>query len=520
MTRQPLQPGDPRRVGRWRLRARLGAGGMGIVYIAERRDGLTAALKLVRPELAADYAFRVRFGREVSAARAVSGICTARVLDADATGDQPFLVTELIEGPSLHERVAICGPLAPTQLVPLAVGLAEALDAISGAGLIHRDLKPSNVMLAADGPKVIDFGIAYAMEATALTATRTAVGSASFMSPEQARGDRLSSASDVFSWAGTLVFAASGQPPFGDGRPEAVLYRVMHEEPDLRHVPANVRHVVEQCLSKDPTRRPSPSDLVAALVGRRDVRETATLLLNREWESQPTLAPAYATSVSVPSTPRRVRGRLALAIVAGATAMGAAIGYLTTLEASPGASTQAAATARSQDTGQPSATPSPTRTSKTLAATQQPASSTRRKTARPASSPSSTRSSSTGPTYPYRFNPSSLNCEPSPNTSSIDWVAQTSAPRGTHSYSTDGAAAIGLRNKWGGLDAMIVESAVRDPSGQWTFASTTLTGDEWAELDYPTDFPAVTRPSSGIYTIFWRDARGRALTCDGFVAGP
>jgi eukaryotic-like serine/threonine-protein kinase len=264
VARTPLQQTDPSRVGRYRLVARLGAGGMGVVYLAETPDGHPVAIKVLRPELADNPEFRTRFGREVAALARVQGICTVRVIEADTEAPEPFLVTEYADGPSLSEYVNDRGRLDPQTLYGLATGLAEALAAIHAAGIVHRDLKPSNVLLTAGGPKVIDFGIAQALDTSSLTRTGITVGSAGYMAPEQITG-RAGTAADIFTWAVTVAFAASGQSPFGSGTSEAMLYRIMHAEPDIAAVPPGLRPFVEAALAKDPQARPSAPQLLAEL---------------------------------------------------------------------------------------------------------------------------------------------------------------------------------------------------------------------------------------------------------------
>lgn len=261
-----LQEGDPSRVGRYRLAARLGAGGMGVVYLGAAKDGDLVAVKVLRPELADDPEFRTRFGREVATLLRVKGICTVRVIEADTASPRPFMVTEYVDGPSLYEYVAANGPLDAGMSYGLATGLAEALTAIHAAGVVHRDLKPSNVILAQVGPKVIDFGIAQVMDATAVTRTGMTVGSAGFMAPEQVMG-RAGPASDIFAWAVTLGYAASGQPPFGTGTSDAILYRILHAEPDIAAVPDTLQPMVQSALAKEPQNRPAARDLLAWLTG-------------------------------------------------------------------------------------------------------------------------------------------------------------------------------------------------------------------------------------------------------------
>jgi hypothetical protein len=260
-----LQDVDPRSVGPYRLLGRLGAGGMGQVYLGRSAGGRLVAVKVIRPELAEEPGFRTRFAREVAAARTVSGLFTALVVDADLEGSVPWLATAYVAGPSLTEAVANQGPLPVASVLTLAAGLAEGLEAIHAAGVVHRDLKPSNVLLAEDGPRVIDFGISRAAEATMLTQVGTVIGSPGFMSPEQAEGNMAGPPSDVFSLGTVLAFAATGEGPFGTGSTPALMYRVVHSPPDIARLPAQIRPVIERCLAKDPSQRPTPGDLLAEL---------------------------------------------------------------------------------------------------------------------------------------------------------------------------------------------------------------------------------------------------------------
>ncbi|GFE25150.1 protein kinase domain-containing protein [Streptomyces nigrescens] len=259
---EPLDPSDPPRVGPYTLLGRLGSGGMGSVYLGRSAGGRTVAVKLIRPELGGDPKFRARFRAEVSAARAASGAFTAPVVDADPDAAVPWMATAFVPGISLHRAVAIGGPLPETALRALTAGIAEALVTIHAAGLTHRDLKPANVLLALDGPYVIDFGIARAAEGTALTTTGVVLGTPAYMSPEQGKGEPLSPASDMFSLGATLAFAALGSSPFGTGRVPDVLKRVVEDEPDLSAVPDGLRLMVAACLAKDPTDRPTPRQVV------------------------------------------------------------------------------------------------------------------------------------------------------------------------------------------------------------------------------------------------------------------
>jgi serine/threonine protein kinase len=261
---QPLSATDPRSAGEFTLRARLGSGGMGRVYLAYSPAGRAVAVKVVHPELARDEEFLARFRNEVIAARAVSGLYTAPVVASGLNDDPPWLATVYVPGPPLDDVVAQHGPLPEPAAWRLAAGLAEALQAVHESGLVHRDLKPSNVLLAADGPHVIDFGISRAMGGTHLTATGMVVGTPGYMSPEQAEGQEAGTSSDVFSLACVVAYAATGKQPFGAGSAASVLYRVVAGQPDLDGVPARLREVLEACLRKNPAQRPLLPSVTAA----------------------------------------------------------------------------------------------------------------------------------------------------------------------------------------------------------------------------------------------------------------
>ena len=260
-----LQPGDPQRIGPYVLLGRLGSGGMGRVYLARSPGGRMVAVKVIRANLAEDAGFRARFAREVSAAAKVGGLFTAAVVDADVDGPVPWLVTAYVPGTSLSDAVERQGPLPENSVLALAAGLAEGLSAIHAAGVIHRDLKPSNVLLAQDGPRIIDFGISSAAGATSLTGTGFMIGSPGFMSPEQAEGLTVGPASDIFSLAGVLIYAARGEGPFGSGDTAALLYRVVHGKPNIDNVPDDLRPLIKRSLSRDPKRRPTATQFLADL---------------------------------------------------------------------------------------------------------------------------------------------------------------------------------------------------------------------------------------------------------------
>ncbi|MFJ9807273.1 protein kinase [Streptomyces sp. NPDC101158] len=266
---QPLAADDPRQVGEYRLLRRLGAGGMGRVYLGRTPGGRTVAVKVVRRELTEDPEFRARFRQEVSAARRVGGAWTAPVLDADTEGEHLWVATGYIAGPSLTAAVHEFGPLPEPAVRTLGVSLAEALSHVHGLGLVHRDVKPSNVLLTLDGPRLIDFGITRALDATTgLTRSGQIFGSPGFMSPEQANGLPAGPASDVFSLGAVLAYAATGTMPFGSGVSAPVLlYRVLHEEPDLSGLTGPLHSLVHDCLAKDPAARPAPGKLREQLDG-------------------------------------------------------------------------------------------------------------------------------------------------------------------------------------------------------------------------------------------------------------
>ncbi|TQM79586.1 serine/threonine protein kinase [Saccharothrix saharensis] len=262
---QPLPPNAPSRIGDYTLLAALGRGAMGSVYLARSRGGRPIAVKVARAELADNPPFRERFRREVEMARAVGGFWTATVVDADPDAERPWMATEYIPGPSLQQVVQDHGPLPERAVRRLAGGLAEALVAIHGAGLIHRDLKPSNVLLADDGPRVIDFGIARALEHSALTEAGIVFGTPGYLSPEQVIGQQITTQSDVFALGSVLVYAATGGGPFGEGATSALVYRVVHQEPDLSRVPPGLVPLIVPCLVREPANRPTPARLLEAI---------------------------------------------------------------------------------------------------------------------------------------------------------------------------------------------------------------------------------------------------------------
>ncbi|MER6957428.1 MULTISPECIES: serine/threonine-protein kinase [unclassified Streptomyces] len=347
---QPLRAGDPAAIAGYRITARLGEGGMGTVYLSYTPGGRPVAIKVIRPDLAGDPEFRRRFGQEVQAAQLVQGLYTAPVIDSDTEGERPWLATAYVAGPSLQAAVTRHGPLPVPAVVLAVAGIAEALQAIHGAGIVHRDLKPSNVLLAADGPRVIDFGIARAADATSLTRSGVIVGTPAFMTPEQASGAACTPATDVFALGQIAVYAATGAPAFGEGTSHTVLYRIVHEEPSLSDLPEELNELVTRCLDKDAGLRPSPAEIID--ICRRASPQTE-LRRPDGW-----LPPAVAadidrhTAALPPPQPAR-RKRIALAVAAVLVAALAGAGVTALLGNDDGGS---------KDLGQDT-TKQPTRTS-------------------------------------------------------------------------------------------------------------------------------------------------------------
>ncbi|WP_018505668.1 protein kinase domain-containing protein [Parafrankia discariae] len=289
----PLTTDDPQRIGPYRLANRIGAGGMGIVYLGFSDDGKPAAIKVPSAGLVDDPEFRARFRQEVDAARRVRGSAVAAVIDADLTGTRPWMATEYVEGRNLTDAVATRGPFDEHLLTGLAVGLADALVAIHAAGVVHRDLKPSNILLAWDGPRVIDFGIARAENNTSHTRTGSLIGTLTWMAPEQLRGERAGPAADIFAWGACVAFAAAGQPAFRGDRAEAVGLQILTGEPVLERLPPTIEPHVRAALRKEPAARPSAAEILGGLLGRpvggpADSDAATGLLMSRWWNLPPT----------------------------------------------------------------------------------------------------------------------------------------------------------------------------------------------------------------------------------------
>ncbi|GAA1869812.1 DUF4389 domain-containing protein [Actinomadura bangladeshensis] len=289
----PLEQDEPRVLGPYRLLGRLGRGGMGTVYLGAEPDGRRVAVKVVNRDLAGEPAFLERFRREVTAARRVHRFCTAPVIDAELDQDPPYIVTEYIDGPSLEKAVAERGPLPGSDLEGLAVGVATALAAIHGAGIVHRDLKPANVLLSSTGPRVIDFGIARALDAPdGPTRTGQFVGTPSYIAPEVLRGEPVVQASDVFAWGCVVAYAGTGRPPFQGRTVAETFHRIGHEDPDLTGLDPRLREIAAAALSKEPAARPTARQILTRLVGQEKADpERAAETISMSWRS-PDPAPA------------------------------------------------------------------------------------------------------------------------------------------------------------------------------------------------------------------------------------
>ncbi|MFE2412088.1 PQQ-binding-like beta-propeller repeat protein [Kitasatospora sp. NPDC059408] len=309
---------DPRRIGPFEVLGRLGAGGMGLVYLARSASGRRVAIKTVRGELAEDELFRVRFAREIAAAKTVGGFYTAAVVDADADARVPWLATAYIPAPSLEDLVEECGPLPVDATRWLVAGIAEALQSIHAAGLIHRDLKPSNVLVVEDGPKVIDFGIAAGVSSTRLTMTNVAVGTPAYMSPEQARDSRtVQGASDIFSLGSLMVFCATGHPPFRGSNPVETVFQLLREQPDYSGMPVELMDLVRACMRPSPEHRPTPAQIQTELAPHLFSRDDASgeagdwlpanaleLIERKRGRRQPATPPAPPAPPAPPVTPQ------------------------------------------------------------------------------------------------------------------------------------------------------------------------------------------------------------------------
>ncbi|MFE4256133.1 serine/threonine-protein kinase [Streptomyces sp. NPDC056910] len=366
---QPLQQGDPRSLGRYRVLGRLGSGGMGTVYAALGPSGERLAIKVVHPAYAENTEFRARFRREVQLSRRVAGPCLAAVHDAEVDAPAPWFATAFVPGPTLDQHVTDSGPMAGARLYALAAGTAAALSAIHEAGVVHRDIKPQNIILAPSGPVVLDFGIAHALDGTSVTRTGVMTGTPGWISPEHYRAGAVGPHGDIFAWGALIAYASTGRLPFGTGAADAVAFRVLSAEPDLDGVPDDLQPLTARALSKDPSDRPTAAEL--AQENSRFLAAQATAVISPGSQHPPTLiSDLVGLAWDMPSvedapwpvpSQRGHRIRLYLAVAATAAVLGSVGGVLTAAQ-SPSDTTQKPSPAPAQTkTASGQAQHSPTR---------------------------------------------------------------------------------------------------------------------------------------------------------------
>ncbi|MEV4799220.1 serine/threonine-protein kinase [Nonomuraea sp. NPDC049421] len=358
----PLLPGDPQQLGGFELLGRLGEGGQGVVFLARTPMDVRVAVKWLRPSDDADTV--ERFLREAEVARRVAAFCTAAVLSTGTEQGRPYIVSEYVEGRSLDRQVREDGPLPGGDLERLAIGTATALAAIHEAGVVHRDFKPGNVIMGASGPRVIDFGIARTLDPATMTSS-TQIGTPAYMAPEQIMGHAVGPAADLFSWAGTMVFASCGRAPFGSDGTHAVMSRVLHEEPELGLLDGQLADLVRRCLSKDPANRPAAMEVITHLL--RAPQPGANPLAEGTRQAEPVPAAPPADPPMTPPTGPSGRGRRGLLLAAGAVVAAAVVTAAITLpgmlgkDATPRASAAPATTTPASNTATPTPTPTPTK---------------------------------------------------------------------------------------------------------------------------------------------------------------
>ncbi|MER5905122.1 protein kinase [Streptomyces mirabilis] len=523
---QPVQAGDPRRIGPYRVIGRLGTGGMGTVYAALDASGLQLAVKVVHPSQAADEEFRARFRREVRLSRQVTGPCLVPVHDADTDSPTPWLATAYVPGPTLDQHVTTSGALGGAPLYALAAGTAAALAAVHEAGIIHRDVKPQNVILAPAGPRMLDFGIAHALDGTSVTRTGVMTGTPGWISPEHYRTGDVGPVGDVFAWGALIAYAATGRLPFGVGAPDAVAFRVLSAEPDLQGMPDALHALVTQALSKEPGDRPSAAELsdactallasqATALTPRSPEPTRVSELVSSHWNLPIDNDAAWLTAAR-----SRSRLRWSLAAIAAAAVVGGIAGAVAASTASTPERGHVAAPPSSRKQSSSAPTTEPTHNKETVSRSPAPSPTTTTIVSAQSRPPSATPASPLQ-APPFTYLPAQLDCSPRKQ-AEVDGAWQIFSAGDVRAGD---AVELSLRNKYGNIDPVQAEmevlARVYMPDGTSRLARTTVQSDTPATVVWPGDFPgAAAHYPPGTYTVVWSvgDGSQRFITCAGFTA--